>query len=60
MPEIEKSKDAQLKFELDDHAKKRQNDDRRKDKCDGFTYISTVGWICRREKNRRKDDRNSF
>jgi hypothetical protein len=30
--------------------------DRRKEPCEGFTYISTVGWICRREQSRRKED----
>ncbi len=28
--------------------------DRRREPCEGFTYVSTVGWICRREKKRRK------
>lgn len=26
----------------------------------GFTCISTVGWICRREQIRRKDDPDTF
>ena len=29
--------------------------DRRKESCEGFTYVSTVGWICRRERIRRQD-----
>lgn len=33
---------------------KRSESDRRKECGDGFTYVSTVGWICRREKNRRR------
>lgn len=33
--------------------------ERRQDDGDGFTYVSTVGWICRREKMRRQtDDKN--
>lgn len=27
--------------------------DRRKVKCDGYTYIPMVGWYCRRKKSRR-------
>ena len=34
---------------------KRRAKDRRREPCEGFTYVSTVGWICRREKCRRKD-----
>jgi hypothetical protein len=34
---------------------KRTQTDRRQDDCEGFTYVSTVGWICRRERCRRKD-----
>ena len=34
--------------------------DRRKEPSKGYTYITTVGWICRREKVRRKDDRFMF
>jgi len=30
--------------------------DRRKKATPGFAYISTVGWICRREKSRRKNE----
>jgi hypothetical protein len=30
--------------------------DRRRQPSKGFAYISTVGWICRRERIRRKDD----
>ena len=30
--------------------------DRREKDCPGITYIPLVGWICRREKTRRKDD----
>ncbi len=30
--------------------------DRRQISSQGFTYVSMVGWICRREKSRRCDD----
>ena len=30
--------------------------ERREKESPGFTYITTVGWICRREKIRRKDN----
>ena len=30
--------------------------DRRRIPADGFAYISTVGWICRRERCRRSED----
>ena len=35
------------------HSDKREKD-RRKELCEGYCYISTVGWICRRERFRRK------
>ena len=34
--------------------------DRRKVPSKGFAYISVVGWICRREQCRRKDDKLKF
>lgn len=34
-----------------------RGDDRRKVPSKGFTNISVVGWICRRERCRRKDDK---
>lgn len=39
---------------------KRRGQERRKAPSRGFTCISIVGWICRREKLRRKDDPDSF
>ena len=36
------------------HPEHQREDDRRKEACEGFTYVSTVGWICRRERIRRK------
>jgi hypothetical protein len=35
---------------------KRTGLERRAEPACGFTFISTVGWICRREQFRRKDD----
>ena len=32
---------------------------RRERECEGYAYIQTVGWIDRREKCRRNDDRFS-
>jgi hypothetical protein len=40
----------------DPDASDRRYTDRRKEPCEGFTYVSMVGWICRREQSRRKDD----
>ena len=35
---------------------RRNGMDRRQTPAYGYTYISTVGWICRREQSRRWDD----
>jgi hypothetical protein len=35
---------------------KRRNEDRRKVNSDGYTYIPMVGWYCRREQTRRKNE----
>jgi len=32
-------------------------EDRRRFSSEGFAYISMVGWICRRERCRRRDDK---
>lgn len=42
-----------------DSCEKRE-DQRRRKESEGYTYISTVGWICRRENSRRKDDEFMF
>jgi hypothetical protein len=34
--------------------------ERRKEPASGFAFISTVGWICRREQFRRENDPNNF
>lgn len=39
---------------------RRSGTERRKAHARGFKYISTVGWICRREQIRRKDDLKDF
>ena len=46
----------QADYEQDNGFSDRRNNDRRKEPCEGFTYVSMVGWICRREQSRRKDD----
>jgi hypothetical protein len=44
----------QARYQEDTEILDRRYEDRRKENCNGYTYISMVGWICRREKNRRK------
>jgi hypothetical protein len=39
--------------------RRRNSGDRRHMACKGFAYISTVGWICRREKQRRASDQSN-
>jgi hypothetical protein len=39
-----------------DYGNRRGNEDRRIEPCQGYAYVSVVGWICRREHSRRKDD----
>ena len=56
MEKNEYKHDAQLNFEHEVEFLDRRDQDRRKDPCEGYTYVSTVGWICRREQSRRKDD----
>jgi hypothetical protein len=34
--------------------------ERRQRQCRGYAYITTVGWICRREQCRRKIDAPAF
>ena len=49
-------KEGHLNFGQIPDSDNRRFDDRRKEPKEGFTYVSTVGWICRREQCRRKDD----
>lgn len=55
MNEIVEIHETQFDFapevRFEDHREK----DRREEPCEGYWYISTVGWICRRERFRRKD-----
>ena len=44
----------------EDLFERRNNGERRKVPACGFAYISTVGWICRREQIRRKGDPNDI
>jgi hypothetical protein len=53
-------KGAQLNFEQNPQNENQREEDRRHEPYDGFAYISTVGWIDRREKLRRKDDAFNF
>jgi hypothetical protein len=48
--------ESQAEYEQDAGLNDRRNNDRRKEPCEGYTYVSMVGWICRREQSRRKDD----
>lgn len=38
------------------HTSERREKERRKEKCEGYIYVDTVGWYCRRAQNRRKTD----
>lgn len=53
-------KDAQFNMGQDRCFENRMEDDRRSEPSAGFTYISSVGWIDRREQLRRKDDPLDF
>lgn len=44
------------KFVPRESDQKRRREERRRKSSYGFTRISTVGWICRREKLRRSAD----
>ncbi|MBC2713277.1 MAG: hypothetical protein HGJ94_20460 [Desulfosarcina sp.] len=55
MKEIKDNKETKFNFKQAGHRENQREKDRREELCEGFTYISTVGWICRREKTRRKD-----
>ena len=55
MNEIIENRETQLDFEKEVHHEDQREKDRREKPCEGYTYISTVGWICRRERFRRKD-----
>ncbi len=54
--ETNNAKDTRINLEQGSHSDNRWGDDRRSELSEGFTYISSVGWIDRRETLRRKDD----
>lgn len=54
MEEIKDNKKTTFDVEKEVHCEHQREKDRRSELCEGFTYISTVGWICRRERFRRK------
>ena len=56
MQNKENNIDADPNFDEHTDSSDRRYVDRRKESKKGFTYISMVGWICRREMPRRKDD----
>jgi hypothetical protein len=60
MADINDTKGANLDLLQSIDLNDRREEDRRKEPGEGFTYVSTVGWICRREKLRRKDDHFDF
>ena len=45
---------------VDTLVENRWKENRRREPSEGYTYISTVGWIDRRERLRRKDDPYNF
>ena len=53
-------RNAQFHNGQDHYFEIRLEDDRRSKPSEGFTYISSVGWIDRREKLRRKHDSLNF
>jgi hypothetical protein len=54
------TKDAQHNNEQSHLFVNRLEEDRRRVPNEGFTYVSIVGWIDRRETIRRKDDPFNF
>ena len=60
MENKEKKTGPYVAFEQEAAFNNRRNIDRRKEPKRGFTYISTVGWVCRREQFRRKEDPAKF
>ena len=56
MQEKDDNKRHLPQFQTDVDAFDRRSIDRRKRVSEGYTYISAVGWICRRERSRRECD----
>jgi hypothetical protein len=51
--------DTLINLEQGLHIVNQRDQDRRRESSEGYTYISTVGWIDRREWFRREDDPNN-
>ena len=60
MQNVTRPEKDKVQPKLSQTPEKRGGQERRKEPSCGFTCISTVGWICRRELLRRKDDPDSF
>ena len=58
--ETNSTQNARLNFEQDHCLENRWEEDRRREPSEGFTYISSVGWIDRRETLRRRNDPYNF
>jgi hypothetical protein len=56
MDKIKKGMDGNNNPSSEQTSEMRNGRERRNEPSEGFACISTVGWICRREKTRRKDD----
>lgn len=56
MEEKEFRNESQSLFKPNKVSLERRYMHRRKALCNGFTYVSMVGWICRREKARRESE----
>lgn len=56
MKEQIEQKSFRTQSQDDFNAKERRHNNRRLCEKKGFAYISMVGWMCRREHVRRKDD----
>ena len=56
MPVKQEEPYRKVQTEARQFAGERRNGERRHRKSKGYTYISIVGWICRREKCRRECD----
>lgn len=49
-------KEKSKKYEDNNKPEERRDKERRLEYCEGYMYISTVGWICRRESKRREKE----
>ncbi|MGD9365075.1 MAG: hypothetical protein PVH87_05220 [Desulfobacteraceae bacterium] len=58
--ETKHTNDTRANYGKSHKSDNRLREERRKLPSNGFTYISSVGWIDRRERLRRKDDPDVF